>query len=139
MADAQNTHDVVMLPGSGTTMIEAIFRSFWMFATKFSFASMGSMASVPLRCYTLGIAAYAVYQTLGGYAPVPFEMPSRPTHHYASLFVHAETTFGIRNPYDELKISREYGLISVVDSMSAFGGTPVSGQCDRFDVLITEQ
>lgn len=53
-------------------------------------------------------------------------------------FVHCETTSGILNPFRALiRCARARGVITVVDSMSAFGAIPVNAQEDGFDILVS--
>jgi len=53
-------------------------------------------------------------------------------------FVHCETTLGIMNPYDVLiECSRKFGIVSIVDSMSAFGAVPVDCSHGGVDILIS--
>lgn len=53
-------------------------------------------------------------------------------------FVHCETTSGILNPYRALlAVARARGVVTIVDSMSAFGAIPVDAREDGFDILVS--
>lgn len=55
-----------------------------------------------------------------------------------AIFVHCETTTGIVNPINELvALFRRYKVITLIDSVSAFGSLPVNAAECEFDVLIT--
>ncbi len=141
VAGAERTHDVVMLPGSGTTMIEAVFSSFLDSRHEVLVCINGIYGRRAFEILqTLGMKAHAINQDFGKricVESVRKALRANPkiTHLY---FVHVETTFGILNPYNELlALARENGLFSIIDSMSAFGAEPVSGLRDGYDILIT--
>lgn len=54
-----------------------------------------------------------------------------------ATLVHCETPSGITNPVDEIcKLLKEYGILSVVDSVSAIGGEPLETDEWKIDVAL---
>jgi len=141
LANGADTHSVVPIQGSGSFAVEAAFRTFL------------SASSRPLVIVN-GIYGRRMVSMLKrqGVEPLVIQLPvdecinldriESILQHDATIthliFVHCETTTGIWNPYKALlRIAREHGVLSVVDSMSAFGCLPVDAANDGFDVLVT--
>ncbi|MGG4489664.1 2-aminoethylphosphonate--pyruvate transaminase [Metabacillus idriensis] len=52
--------------------------------------------------------------------------------------VHCETTTGMLNPIEDIcRLAKEYGLITIVDAMSSFGGIPIDVSALKIDYLIS--
>jgi len=55
----------------------------------------------------------------------------------AVTIVHCDTPSAILNPVEELaKIADDYGVVSIVDSVSAIGGVPIDLRKSKIDILI---
>ena len=55
----------------------------------------------------------------------------------AVTIVHCDTPSAILNPVEELaRIADDYGVISIVDSVSAIGGIPIDVERGKIDILI---
>lgn len=140
VAGATNTHTVIPIQGSGTFAMEAALIAFL------------TSSSKALVCVN-GIYGERICAILARHGLAHLTLPTSATRipdvaRVAELleadpqithlcFVHCETTTGILNPFSELlRCAREHGVVTIVDSMSAFGAVEIDASRDAFDVLV---
>jgi 2-aminoethylphosphonate-pyruvate transaminase len=141
LAGAGDESSVIPMQGSGTFAIEAALTTFVGERDKVLVCAngiYGETAAKILRRHRLPhtVLTQSVTEPIRPNA-VERRLRADPgfTHLY---FVHCETTSGILNPMPELlALARRRGLISMVDSMSAFGALEVDARAHPFDVLIS--
>lgn len=141
IAGGRGTHSVVPLQGSGTFAIEAVLSTFVGAEDKALVLVNGiygeRIAAILRR---RGIACEVIADPVTrqpdvGRVAARLDADRAITH---LCFVHCETTSGILNPHRELvACARARGVVTVVDSMSAFGAIPVNAREEGFDILVS--
>ncbi|MFW8609110.1 2-aminoethylphosphonate--pyruvate transaminase [Rhizobium beringeri] len=141
IAQAHGSHTVIPIQGSGTFAVEAALTTFIGRGDKALVCINGQYGERILTMLRRNGLAFETLVTpvteVPDVALVADRLATDPeiTH---LCFVHCETTTGILNPFSALiNVARANGVVTIVDSMSAFGGIAVNAQTDRFDVLIS--
>lgn len=141
IAQAGNSHTVIPMQGSGTFAVEAALTTFIGRKDKALVCVNGQYGE---RILTILRRNGLSYETLLGPVTeqpdvtlVAERLSADPTITHL-CFVHCETTTGILNPFRALiDVARQNGVVTIVDSMSAFGAIPVNAQSDKFDILVS--
>ncbi|MFL5335106.1 MAG: 2-aminoethylphosphonate--pyruvate transaminase [Geminicoccaceae bacterium] len=140
LAGAGPDYTVIPVQGSGTFAIEAALTTFLKPNDKVLVCVNGVYGELVLKILARHGLGYAVVRRPVG-EPIPVEevearLRADPaiTHLY---FVHLETTSGILNPLHELvALARRHGVVTMVDSMSAFGAIEIDARSTPFDVML---
>jgi 2-aminoethylphosphonate-pyruvate transaminase len=140
IAGATPSHSVVPVQGSGTFAIEGVLTTFITDTDKVLVCIngiYGETATKILRRHEIQHTPlnWSIKQAIRiNEVEAALEADPDITHLY---FVHCETTSGIVNPLsDLLSLARRRGIVSIVDSMSAFGALEVDARIHPFDILI---
>jgi 2-aminoethylphosphonate-pyruvate transaminase len=141
VAGAKDTHTVIPIQGSGTFALEAALIAFMSSSSKALVCVNGIYGERICAILARHGLAHLVLPTPATQIPdvarvaEHLEADPRITH---LCFVHCETTTGILNPFRELlRCARERGVMTIVDSMSAFGAVDINASRDGFDVLVS--
>ncbi len=133
--------EVVLLQGSGTFGVEAVFQTCVPRAGKvavFSNGAYGERIGLMLAC--AGIE-HRVITAAEDAAIDPAVVDAFLTEHadYTHVaVVHCETTTGVLNPIEAIgAVAKRHGKTYVVDAMSSFGGMPIDFEAARIDFLIS--
>lgn len=136
-----DSHDVVLIPCSGTGAIEAVLGSSVDSKSKVLVLDNGSYGNrIAQICARLGLN----YKTLKfDYLKAvdisildDFLNNNNGFTHLA--FVHHETSSGILNNLSEIsKLAEQQGLITIVDAMSSFAAIPIDLEINKIDYLIS--
>ncbi|AOD16217.1 2-aminoethylphosphonate--pyruvate transaminase [Xanthomonas fragariae] len=141
LIEGQRSHSAIPIQGSGTYGMEA------------ALASFVSPGDKPLVCIN-GIYGERILKILQirGIHAVSMRAPSNEPLSATDIagylekdksithvcFVHCETTTGVINPLDEIaKLTKQHGLVTIVDAISSFGAIDISAKRTPFDVLVT--
>jgi 2-aminoethylphosphonate-pyruvate transaminase len=133
--------EVILLQGSGTYGVEAVFQTCVPPNGKVAVLTNGAYGNRMVQMLTLARIDHVVLRT-------PENMPTDPgvlndlldadkavTH---VAVVHCETTTGIMNPIAEIgAVVRAHRKIYIVDAMSSFGGVPIDFGAVGIDYLIS--
>jgi 2-aminoethylphosphonate-pyruvate transaminase len=133
--------EVVLLQGSGTFGVEAVFQTCVPPDGKVAVLSNGAYGERIVKMLQRAKIYHAVLRT-------PENAPVDPSALQALLtsdpqithvaIVHCETTTGIVNPIEITgEIARAHGKTYVVDAMSSFAGIPINFEQCRIDFLIS--
>ena len=134
-------YEAVLMQGSGTFAIEAVFSSVIPPAGRLLVLANGAYGERMVQIAERLKIATAIQRWPEDKSPDP-ETVRRlladkppPTH---VAIVHLETTTGILNPIDEIaRIVREDGCQFIVDAMSSFGGVPIDLAALQADYLVS--
>lgn len=133
--------EVVLLQGSGTFGVEAVFQT--------CVPPNGKVAVLTNGAYGERIVQMLEYARIPHVALRTAEQaPANPGILDAVLttdpdithvaLVHCETTTGILNPLEAIgRVARRHGKVFVVDAMSSFAGTPIDFATAEIDFLIS--
>lgn len=133
--------ETILLQGSGTFGVEAVFESCVPPEGKVAVLTNGAYGERMAQMLEQARLAHSVLR-------FPEDRPAEPgilakllkedaalTHVAA---VHCETTTGILNPIEGLgQVARQHGKLFIVDAMSSFGGIPIDFQASGIDFLIS--
>jgi len=133
--------EVVLLQGSGTYGVEAVFATCVPPQGKVAVLANGAYGERAVQMLLHAGIAHTVLRT-------PEDQPNDPaaleallardpavTHVFA---VHCETSSGILNPISELgRVARRYERVFIVDAMSSFGGMPIDFAASGIDFLVS--
>ncbi len=133
--------EAVLLQGSGTFGVEAVFQSCVPPDGHVAVLANGAYGERMVQMLVHARIAHTVLRT-------PEDTPNDPAALDALLTanpaithvaaVHCETTTGILNPVHELgAVTRRHGRVYVVDAMSSFGAVPLDFEADGIDFLIS--
>ncbi len=133
--------EVVLLQGSGTFGVEAIFQSCVPPDGKVAVLTNGAYGDRIVLMLKQAKIDHVVLRT-------PEDAPGDPTALELCLkndpavthvaVVHCETTTGILNPIAALgQVAKGHGKVYVVDAMSSFGGMPIDFEACRIDYLVS--
>jgi 2-aminoethylphosphonate-pyruvate transaminase len=133
--------EAVLLQGSGTNGVEAVFATCIPPAAKVCVVSNGAYGARMVRMLQHLRIPFAVLRSAENELPNLMELEqilkSDPAITYVAA-VHCETTTGILNPIAEIgKISRNHACLFVVDAMSSFGAIPINFAEASIDFLIS--
>jgi len=141
IANGGDSHETVLVQGSGTFAIEAAIGTFCRISSRvlvivngiYGLRAVRILRLLGIPCETITCAANicpdieAIAERL--------RSGSEFTHMF---FVHCETTTGILNPLKSLcALARMHGVTTIVDAMSSYGGHPIDMQRDHIDVLVS--
>lgn len=133
--------EVVLLQGSGTFGVEAIFQTCVPPNGKVAVLTNGAYGDRILQMLTHARIDHAVLRT-------PEDTPGDPAALDACLaadpavthvaVVHCETTTGILNPLETIgRVAKRHGKVHIVDAMSSFGGMPIDFAACGIDFLVS--
>jgi 2-aminoethylphosphonate-pyruvate transaminase len=133
--------EVILLQGSGTYGVEAVFQTCVPPKGKVAVLTNGAYGNRIVQMLSLARIDHVVLRT-------PENLPTDPNTLHELIasekaishvaVVHCETTTGIINPIAELgAIARAHGKTYVVDAMSSFGGIPIDFAGCGIDYLIS--
>lgn len=133
--------EVVLMQGSGTFGVEAVFQSCIPPNGKivaFANGAYGDRIGQMLRHARI---EHVLLRTAEDTPAKPEELEkvltSDPTVTHVAL-VHCETTTGILNPVEEVgRLARKHGKVFIVDAMSSFAGMPIDFERCSIDFLIS--
>ncbi len=140
LANGLGTHETVLLQGSGTFAVEAALGTFCNPQSRVLAVVngiYGERAVQILQCHKVFCEAIRCdADRQPDIDAIAHRL--RETGDFTHLFfVHCETTTGIMNPLDALcELARSHGLLTIVDAMSAFGGTRIDLHRVPIDVLV---
>ena len=133
--------DVVLMQGSGTFGVEAVFQSCVPPNGKVVVLANGAYGERIVQMHRHAKIDHTVLRTGEDtpYDPAALEAclaaDAAVTH---VAFVHCETTTGIMNPIEMIgRIAKHHGKVFVVDAMSSFGGMPIDFERCGIDFLIS--
>jgi 2-aminoethylphosphonate-pyruvate transaminase len=133
--------EVVLLQGSGTFGVEAVFQSCIPPLGKVAVLTNGAYGDRIARMLHHARIPHVIVHT-------PEDTPADPAALDRALLespevthvalVHCETTTGILNPLAEIgRVAGSHGKIFIVDAMSSFGGVPIDFNACKIDFLIS--
>lgn len=134
-------YEVVLLQGSGTFGVEAVFQTCVPPAGKVAVLSNGAYGERMLQMLQHARIAGVPLRTSEDTPADPRALDAllakdATITHVAA--VHCETTTGILNPIDDLgRVTRKHGRSYVVDAMSSFGALPIDFEKAGIDYLIS--
>ncbi|MBI1321385.1 MAG: 2-aminoethylphosphonate--pyruvate transaminase [Candidatus Hydrogenedens sp.] len=134
-------YDAIILQGSGTFSVEAVFASTVRPGGKVLIAVNGAYGDRMLHlCKVLGIATVEV--RCPEHQPVDPAAVKKALHEHPGITdvatVHCETTTGIINPIGEIGAqAHAAGAQFFVDAMSSFGAVPIDIEGARIDYLVS--
>lgn len=131
----------VLMQGSGTFGVESVIGSSVPQDGKLLIVSNGAYGNRMVQIAEALHISHLVYALPEVSSPDRLEvrrlLDENPDVTHLSV-VHCETTTGILNPVKEIvALAREYGVISIVDAMSSFGGIPLDVDQWGIDFLIS--
>lgn len=131
----------VLVPGSGTTGIEAVIGSTCGKGSKLLIIINGEYgrrtAEIARRLSIATLEIEFPEDETPDLAKIEELLSKNPdvTH---SFFIHCENTSGILNPLtDAMKLLKSKGIVTIVDAMSSFGGIPLLVDKEQIDFLIS--
>lgn len=131
----------VLLPGSGTSSIEAVITTAVPQDGRLLVLVNGAYGERIARIAEVARIPIVVIRTAEDAAPDPAEVgralaADRSISHVA--VVHCETTTGILNPVDGIgRVVREHGRQFIVDAMSSFGAIPIDIKAAGVDYVVS--
>lgn len=139
--DRRDGWEAVLLQGSGTFGVEAVFATAVPPQGKVVVLSNGAYGERALQMLRHARIDHTALRT-------PEDTPNDPAALDRALAedpaitdvmtVHCETTSGILNPLPELgAVARRHGKVFVVDAMSSFGGMPIDFEAAGIDFLVS--
>jgi 2-aminoethylphosphonate-pyruvate transaminase len=135
----ESGYEAVLMQGSGTFAIEAVFSSVIPPDGRLLVLANGAYGERMLQIAERLKIPVAIQRWSENESPDPETIRQLlaagppPTH---VAIVHLETTTGILNPLDEIaRIVREHGCRFIVDAMSSFGGVPIDFSALQPDYL----
>lgn len=133
--------EVILLQGSGTFGVEAVFQSCIPPQGKVAVLTNGAYGERIVRMLQHAKIAHVVIRTPEDTPadPVALDMVllEEPDVTHVAV-VHCETTTGILNPLEALgQVARSHGKVFIVDAMSSFGGMPIDFEACGVDFLIS--
>ncbi len=134
-------YEVVLLQGSGTFGVEAVFQTCVPPTGKVVVLSNGAYGERILQMLQHARIACVPLRTTEDTHANPQALEAllakdASISHVAA--VHCETTTGILNPIAELgRVTRQHGLSYIVDAMSSFGALPIDFEDAGIDYLIS--
>lgn len=136
-----NGWEVILLQGSGTFGVEAVFQTCVPPNGKVAVLANGAYGERMVQMLSHARIAHTVLRTDDD-SPLSatelnqcLQTDSAITH---VAVVHCETTTGILNPIEELgRMAKVAGKIYIVDAMSSFGGMPIDLEKCGIDFLIS--
>lgn len=133
--------EVVLLQGSGTYGVEAVFATCVPPQGKVAVLANGAYGERAVQMLRHAGIAHTVLRTPedcpNDSAALEALLARDPavTHVFA---VHCETTSGMLNPISELgRVVRRYERVFIVDAMSSFGGMPIDFAASGIDYLVS--
>ena len=133
--------EVVLLQGSGSFGVEAVFQTCVPFEGKVAVFANGAYGERIVQMLKHARIRHAVLRTAedtpASAAALEQLLSQDPTITHVAL-VHCETTTGILNPLEEISaVVRKHRRIFVVDAMSSFGALPIDFERCGIDFLIS--
>lgn len=140
ICNAGETHDCVLLQGSGTFAIEAALRSFVSSTDRLLVLANGSygdrITDIAKRCSLLIDTLKWPDREAIDPAIVDQYLTENP-HSYVAM-VHCETSTGLLNPLEQVaEVVERHGRLLLVDAMSTFGAMPIDLQTTAVAVLVS--
>ena len=136
-----NGWEAVLLQGSGTFGVEAVFQTCVPPRGKVAVFANGAYGERIVQMLKHARIDHAVLRTAEdtpASASALDELLSRDSSITHVALVHCETTTGILNPLDDIGVvSRKHRKVFVVDAMSSFGGIPIDFERSGIDFLIS--
>ncbi len=133
--------EVVLLQGSGTFGVEAVFATGVPPNGKVAVLANGAYGERAAQMLVHAKIAHAVLRTPEDQPTDPAALDELLTRDPAITHVcavHCETTSGILNPITEIgQIVRRHGRIFIVDAMSSFAGMPIDFEGAGIDYLVS--
>jgi 2-aminoethylphosphonate-pyruvate transaminase len=133
--------EVVLLQGSGTFGVEAVFQTCVSPEGKVAVLTNGAYGDRIVQMLKHARIAHAVLRTPEDQPVDPVALDKLLAQDQAITHVavvHCETTTGILNPIEDLgRVGRKHGKITVVDAMSSFGAIPIDFEACNIDFLIS--
>jgi len=139
--DRANGWEAILLQGSGTFGVEAVFQTCVPPKGKVAVLSNGAYGERMVQMLAHARIEHAVVRVpedrpLDAQVLAGLLQKDGTISHVAA--VHCETTTGILNPIESLgQAAKEHGKLFVVDAMSSFGGLPIDFQASGIDFLIS--
>jgi 2-aminoethylphosphonate-pyruvate transaminase len=137
----ENGWEAILLQGSGTFGVEAVFQTCVPPDGKVAVLTNGAYGERIVQMLKHARIAHAILRAPEDQPVDPVALDAlltqdRDVTHVA--MVHCETTTGILNPLEAIGcVARKYGKIYVVDAMSSFGAIPIDFEACGIDFLIS--
>ena len=134
-------YEVVLLQGSGTFGVEAVFQTCVPLTGKVAVLSNGAYGERMMQMLQHAHIPHVVLRTSEDTPANPQALEAllakdASISHVAA--VHCETTTGILNPIAELgRVTRQHARCYIVDAMSSFGALPIDFEDAGIDYLIS--
>jgi 2-aminoethylphosphonate-pyruvate transaminase len=137
----ENGWEVILLQGSGTFGVEAVFQTCVLPDGKvavFTNGAYGERIAQMLQCARIPhVVAHAAEDAALEPAALEVWLAAEPTISHVAV-VHCETTSGILNPIEAIgREVKRCGKVFVVDAMSSFAGMPIDFAAAGIDFLIS--
>jgi len=137
----ENGWEVILLQGSGTFGVEAVFQTCVPPDGKvavFTNGAYGERIAQMLQCARIPhVVEHAAEDATLDPAALEVRLAAEPTITHVAV-VHCETTTGILNPIEAIgRVVKRHGKVFVVDAMSSFAGMPIDFAAAGIDFLIS--
>ena len=137
----ENGWEVILLQGSGTFGVEAVFQTCVPpdgNVAVFTNGAYGERIVQMLQCARIPhVVAHAAEEATLDPAALEDLLANEPTISHVAV-VHCETTTGILNPIEAIgRVVKRHGKLLVVDAMSSFAGMPIDFAAAGIDFLIS--
>jgi 2-aminoethylphosphonate-pyruvate transaminase len=133
--------ETVLLQGSGTFAVEAVFQTCVPAEGKVAVLANGAYGERIVQMLKHAKIAHSVLRAPEDQPVDPValdELLSRDEAVTHVAVVHCETTTGIVNPIETIgQVARKHGKINVVDAMSSFGAIPIDFEACGIDFLVS--
>jgi len=133
--------EVILLQGSGTFGVEAIFQTCVPPQGKVAVLANGAYGERIVQMLHHARIDHAVLRTPENVPANPAALDDLLTRDSAITHVaavHCETTTGILNPIDALgQVARQHRRLYIVDAMSSFGALPIDFAANGIDFLVS--
>jgi 2-aminoethylphosphonate-pyruvate transaminase len=137
----ENGWETVLLQGSGTFGVEAVFQTCVPPDGKVAVLTNGAYGDRIIQMLKHARIAHADLRTAEDQPADPAALDALLTNDRAVTHVavvHCETTTGILNPIEALgRVCRKHSKINIVDAMSSFGAIPIDLEACGVDFLIS--
>lgn len=137
----ENGWEVILLQGSGTFGVEAVFQTCVPPDGKvavFTNGAYGERIVQMLQCARIHhVVEHVAEDATLDPAALEVWLAAEPTISHVAV-VHCETTTGILNPIEAIgRVVKRHGKVFVVDAMSSFAGMPIDFAAAGIDFLIS--
>jgi 2-aminoethylphosphonate-pyruvate transaminase len=133
--------EVILMQGSGTFGVEAVFQSCVPANGKVAVLSNGAYGERIVQMLRQAKIDHVVTRTAEDTpidaAPLESLLANDPAVTHVAI-VHCETTTGLLNPIEAIgRVAKKHGKIYVVDAMSSFAGMPIDCGACQIDFLVS--